>query len=711
MARDVSIAISAKDNFSDAITKMRTANLSFNKDLVSTMQKLDALNKTKYQLKVDTAKAREALKAAEKQYNATGDAADKMARDMAAANYENARRNLNLVSQNARQAEKDILNMTNAVEKADNRASRGSSAKGFDSSGILSKLASAGITKMLGDSLSGAAQTFISSAFNDETGTAVSSVLSGVTTGAAMGSIAGPVGTVIGAAVGAASGAINAAAQNFEKKDDYFKSAVQEQYNAVKNEETSNLESGSAIAAQREQDVISFTTILGSKDKATEFLDSIREFGNKTPFEYDQLTNLSKTLLNYGYSQEEIIPLLTKIGDTGSATGMSLEDMNMVATVLGRMNSTGKVTAEYLNMLMERHIPALDYLSEATGKSKADIQEMVSKGLVPGAAAAKILADKMGEANKNSMELQSQTYAGLQSTLEDVQNDLLASFGEGFNEEAKNGIQAQIQTLSGKAGEALKEAYKMQGKFKADLQNTQLQLEADAYTSVTTGKITGDWKDENHVKELEQLAKDYQDAMAKAAKGDKEAEQRAARDIMKAKIIAGNEYKLTEGYQLELQGNLDLIDSIQTDSVLNKAYYDTGYKFGQKLSEGTLDAVKSAYKKGLHPDSLLPWASSENVINAKDGTKVYLPTGHAKEIGLGGMASHATGLNRVPYNNYAALLHEDERVLTGVEARSQKGNSGVVVTGNTFYVRKESDIDEIAGRLYQKMKQADAVTP
>ncbi|MFU0833875.1 MAG: TMP-3 domain-containing protein [Oscillospiraceae bacterium] len=701
MARDVSIAISAKDNFSDAITKMRTANLSFNKDLVSTMQKLDALNKTKYQLKVDTAKAREALKAAEKQYNATGDAADKMARDMAAANYENARRNLNLVSQNARQAEKDILNMTDAVEKADNRASRGSSAKGFDSSGILSKLASAGITKMLGDSLSGAAQTFISSAFNDETGTAVSSVLSGVTTGAAMGSIAGPVGTVIGAAVGAASGAINAAAQNFEKKDDYFKSAVQEQYNTVKNEETSNLESGSAIAAQREQDVISFTTILGSKDKATEFLDSIREFGNKTPFEYDQLTNLSKTLLNYGYSQEEIIPLLTKIGDTGSATGMSLEDMNMVATVLGRMNSTGKVTAEYLNMLMERHIPALDYLSEATGKSKADIQEMVSKGLVPGAAAAKILADKMGEANKNSMELQSGTYAGLQSTLEDVQNDLLASFGEGFNEEAKNGIQAQIETLSGETGEILKKAYEAQGKFKADLQNTQLQLEADAYTSVTTGKITGDFSDD-HKKELEELAKDYQDAIAKAAKGEKEAEERAARDIMKAKIIAGNEYKSTEGYQLELQGNLDLIDSIQTDSVLNKAYYDTGYQFGQKLSEGTLDAIKNAYKNGLNPASLFGWGS---------GSGEKTPTGlsgHQKEIGLGG---YATGLNRVPYNNYPALLHEDEKVLTGVEARSQKsGGVNVTITGPVT-VRKESDLDVIANRLYQKIKQADAVTP
>jgi predicted nucleic acid-binding Zn-ribbon protein len=125
LARDISIAITAKDNFSQAITTMRNANQAFNKDLTGLTSKLDALNKNKITLKIDADKARQALKEAEKQFAATGDAADKLKLEMANADYENARRNLSLVSQNAKQAEKDILSLTNTTSKAENRAGSG----------------------------------------------------------------------------------------------------------------------------------------------------------------------------------------------------------------------------------------------------------------------------------------------------------------------------------------------------------------------------------------------------------------------------------------------------------------------------------------------------------------------------------------------------------------------------------------------------------
>ena len=67
--------------------------------------------------------------------------------------------------------------------------------------------------------------------------------------------------------------------------------------------------------------------------------------------------------------------------------------------------------------------------------------------------------------------------------------------------------------------------------------------------------------------------------------------------------------------------------------------------------------------------------------------------------------SHAAGLERVPYDGYAALLHEGERVLTAREARQadQGGGAQVTITGNTFEVRQESDIDAIAEALYRKL--------
>lgn len=66
MARDVSITISARDNFSPALTTMKNANNSFKKDVTELQSKLNLLNKNKITLKVDAEKSNTSLKEAKK---------------------------------------------------------------------------------------------------------------------------------------------------------------------------------------------------------------------------------------------------------------------------------------------------------------------------------------------------------------------------------------------------------------------------------------------------------------------------------------------------------------------------------------------------------------------------------------------------------------------------------------------------------------------
>ena len=77
---------------------------------------------------------------------------------------------------------------------------------------------------------------------------------------------------------------------------------------------------------------------------------------------------------------------------------------------------------------------------------------------------------------------------------------------------------------------------------------------------------------------------------------------------------------------------------------------------------------------------------------------------------LTGGGSHAFGLDRVPYDNYPALLHEGERVLTASQAREQdagvSSGSQVVITGNSFSLREESDISKIAAELLHQIRLA-----
>ncbi len=67
----------------------------------------------------------------------------------------------------------------------------------------------------------------------------------------------------------------------------------------------------------------------------------------------------------------------------------------------------------------------------------------------------------------------------------------------------------------------------------------------------------------------------------------------------------------------------------------------------------------------------------------------------------GGSKSHSAGLERVPYDGYAANLHKGETVLNPADAREYRegNNGGINISGNTFYVREEADIEKIAMKL------------
>ncbi|WP_410770130.1 hypothetical protein [Fontibacillus sp. BL9] len=111
--------------------------------------------------------------------------------------------------------------------------------------------------------------------------------------------------------------------------------------------------------------------------------------------------------------------------------------------------------------------------------------------------------------------------------------------------------------------------------------------------------------------------------------------------------------------------------------------------------------------------------AAETVSNISNpAVSKYVIDNHLNRIQLKGeeiSGSHAGGLDRVPYNGYTARLHRDETVLTRTEAQeyreNQRGASrgsrggNVIITGNTFHVREDADIDRIARQLAYVLTQ------
>jgi len=653
MGRNVSIAISAKDNFSDAVNKMNNSGIRFNKNLEEMQAQLNAINKNRATLKLDVSEAKKNLQALQKEYNAakkSGDGlvSDELLKKLNEANrgYEQARSNLSLLDKTARETEKSMTNASGAFSK-------------MESKSVMAGLKNAGIFQIAGNAIGGLASYAVYSRLGTPEGDMLGSIASGVASGAAMGAIVGA--PVIGAVLGGASGLINGSTQIETNKDEAFKSAVQEQYNAITARRAEELSSGTSIAAQRELDKIAFDKIL--KGDSTDTLEAVKTMANTTPFLYEDLKGITKTLATYGTTDPDAIKKrLTQIGDTGAALGMSSADMSMVAAGLGRMQSSGKTTLEYLNLLIERGIPAVDYLAEAMGTSNTEVYNMVSKGLIPGAEAAEAIANAMGEANSGAMAEMAETYSGITSTVQGLEQERQNARGEGYIEERSKGMQDQTEYLQNNKKE-IGETERLIGQWEASLDNERdairREKEAEAYERIKRDGLTG---------------------------------AEAGRVLAEARIAAEAEYNATDGAQLKLESELLLTENVTSMLAENPRFWDANYRLGIEASKG----IASGIQKGLTTEELygVPF-SYESAVSGDYG------------------AGNAYGLSYVPYDNYPARLHEGERVLTAAEARAYNtGGGGAVVQklADTIVVREDADIDRIASELARKLREMQMVS-
>lgn len=175
-----------------------------------------------------------------------------------------------------------------------------------------------------------------------------------------------------------------------------------------------------STASAAETTEISFTTMLGSAEAARDMMDELADFAAHTPFELSGLQTATRQLLAYGFTAEDVIPMLTAVGDATAALGTGQQGIEAVTRALGQMQTRGKVSAEEMLQLTEAGIPAWEYLAEAIGTDTAGAMQAVTDGAVSATEGIAALTQGMERDFGGMMESQSKTLAGLMSNLTDA---------------------------------------------------------------------------------------------------------------------------------------------------------------------------------------------------------------------------------------------------------------------------------------------------
>lgn len=708
----LSVYLTAVDKMSPVLASITDKTKALDKESQELQQTYEALQrankglidrKTELQKKLQA--VNEEVKAARKSFKELGDEVSSDAYKKAQEDQRKLRDEIAATNKSLSENQKIYKENIEAIRKG------GMEGQGTGLSDIAKGLFAGQIGQMFSSSLGGLGQSLLTSAIGTPAASLISDTLSSAISGGAAGAMFGPWGIAAGAALGGLSGLISGGTKIFEARDDAFKDYYGGLYQDVAARSGEMVESGSTLASGRQTDRISFRTLFGDEGTADAYLENLVDMANHTPFLYDDLVAMSKTLATYGYSANEgdqnyILDALQTIGDTGAALGMGTGDMTAVAQALGRMKSSDKTTLEYLNILNDRGIGAVGYLADFYGKSQGDIYGMISKGQISGSEAVEIITAALQKAYSGSMEEQSQTFAGISSTLEGLTQELENAGGEGYNTLRESGQSAMVDAYQGELGESIKEINRIMGENQARKENLQDQYMREVLDRVLNGNRGELWStfSEEQQNTLTEMSEQYAYLMRRYENGDTEAGAELESLYEQAQALGQAYFENSDYVQKLNEAELEEIDAIRDVITPLENAYTALYNLNQTMSKG-LVVTQISFDAPSLPDAYLSGAESGG-----GGISDYGDSHVTPYVDAGGVHYHAFGLDRVPYDDYPALLHEGERVLTASEARAQDGGTvspiTLTITGNSFTGTPEEMADQLAQIILQRLTQA-----
>lgn len=208
-------------------------------------------------------------------------------------------------------------------------------------------------------------------------------------------------------------------------------------------------------ASALETTTIAFETLLGSAAKAKTLLADLKKLGSETPFEFPELADAGRKLVAFGEAGKNVPAVLRRIGDVAAAVQAPIAE---IAEIYGKARVQGTLFAEDINQLTGRGIPVIQEFARILGTSEGAVKKLAAEGKITFPMLEKAFSNLTTKGGKFSgmMAKQSETTAGLWSTLKDAINEVFTSLGKPLNDALRPMLKNAIEIV-GKVQQAATE--------------------------------------------------------------------------------------------------------------------------------------------------------------------------------------------------------------------------------------------------------------
>lgn len=139
------------------------------------------------------------------------------------------------------------------------------------------------------------------------------------------------------------------------------------------------IKSALQTSAQLEQTAISFEVFTGSALVAKNMLSDLKEQALKSPMQFQDITKGAQTLLGYGLTASQVIPITKMLGDI---SGGNADKFQRLSLAFGQVNAAGRLMGQEARQMINAGFNPLQAISDKTGVSMAVLTKRMHDGQI-----------------------------------------------------------------------------------------------------------------------------------------------------------------------------------------------------------------------------------------------------------------------------------------------------------------------------------------